>query len=178
MDRRLIVGIALASVAAFSAAGCGSDSKEAKEAPEVVWAGKACGALKQTSALPVPQIEPANVAKSKASLVNMLEGIGQRMRTMEMALAGLGKPPVPNGDALYRTTMGRLTSTHSGVTTAKRRLEQAKVTDAKSLKGAMDQMKKAFGSYNGYQGPQADLRADPALNAAFAKAPACQTAKG
>ncbi|TDC81171.1 hypothetical protein [Actinomadura sp. 7K507] len=174
MVRRFIGGVVLASVAAFSVAGCG---EEKKEGPEVAWAGKACGVLTKGGPLPVPKLNNASVVKSKASLVKLLEGVSERMRTLEMGLSGLGAPPVDDGEALLNTVMSNLTSTHSTVTTASRNLERAKVNDKKSLQQAVGQMGRAFGKYNTYQGPEQDFRKNPKLNAAFDKAPECK-AKG
>lgn len=173
MVRRFIAGAALASVAACSVAGCGSEEK--KDGPEVAWAGKACGVLTKGAPLQVPKLDNAGVVKSKASIVKLLEGISDRMRTLEMGLAGLGAPPVDNGQAVFTTAMGNLTSTHSTVTTASRNLERARVTDKKSLERAVGQLGKAFGKYGAYQGPVQDFRKNPKLNAAFDKAPACKS---
>ncbi len=170
MVRRFIAPVALASVVVLSAAGCGS---EKKEAPEVAWAAKACGVLAQGAPLRVPKLDGADVLKSKASLVKLLESISARMRTLETGLSGLGAPPVDNGQALLSGAMRNLTSTHSTVTTASRQLERGKVDDRKSLRRAVGQIGKAFGRYSSYQGPEQDFRKDPKLNAAFAKAPAC-----
>ncbi|MFI0351214.1 hypothetical protein [Actinomadura sp. 9N407] len=175
MVRRLIVGVALASSAALSVAGCGSD--EPKEAPEVAWAGKACGVLNQGKTLAVPKIDAVDVVQSKQNLVTMLDDISARLKTLSMDMQGLGAPPVPGGQAVHATAMGRLTSTSSAVTTASRQLRKAKVTDAKSLQRAIKRVGAAFAAYSGYQGPQQDLRANPALNSAFAKAPGCQAEK-
>lgn len=172
MARRFIAGVALASAVAFSAAGCGSEEK--KDGPEVAWAGRACTVMTQAAPLQVPKLNNANVLKSKASLVKLLDGITKRMRTLEVKLSGLGVPPVDNGEALLSTAMRNLTSTHSTVTTASRNLERAKVTDKKSLQRAVTQLGNAFGRYNTYQGPEQDFRKDPKLNAAFNKAPACK----
>ncbi|TDD67918.1 hypothetical protein E1293_37475 [Actinomadura darangshiensis] len=171
MVRRSIALVALASAAALSVAGCGS---EKKEAPEVAWAGRACGVMTQSSPLPVPKLDNASVLKSKASFVQLLDGISDRMRTLEVKLSGLGAPPVEGGDALLRTTMSNLTRTHSTVTTASRQLAKAKVNDKRSLQQAVGRVGKAFGQYNTYQGPEQDLRKNPKLNAAFGKAPACK----
>jgi hypothetical protein len=171
MVRRSVALVALASAAALSVAGCGS---EKKDGPEVAWAGKACGVLKQDAPLQVPKLDNASVLKSKASMVKLLDGIGDRMRTMEVKLSGLGAPPVDGGEALLSTTMRNLTRTHSTVTTATKQLQQAKVTDKRSLQRAVTQVGRAFGQYNTYQGPEQDLRKNPKLNAAFDKAPACK----
>ncbi|TMR38768.1 hypothetical protein [Actinomadura geliboluensis] len=170
MVRRFIVPVALASAMALSAAGCGT---EKKDPPEVAWAGRACAVLAQGAPLQVPKLDGADVLKSRASLVKLLDGISTRMRTLETGLSGLGAPPVDNGEAVMAGAMRNLTSTHSTVTTASRRLEQAKVTDAKSYRQAVGQIGRAFSRYSAYQGPEQDLRKDPKLNAAFAKAPGC-----
>ncbi|MFG2087475.1 MULTISPECIES: hypothetical protein [unclassified Spirillospora] len=172
MVRRFIAGVALASVAACSVAGCGSEEK--KESPEVAWAGKACGVLTKGAPLQAPKLDNASVLKSKASLLKLLEGISDRMRKLEMGLTGLGAPPVDNGEAVFKTAMSNLMSTHSTVTTASRNLERAKVTDKKTLQRAVGQIGQAFGKYNTYQGPEQDFRKSPELNAAFDKAPACK----
>ncbi|MGP4029343.1 hypothetical protein [Actinomadura sp. 3N407] len=172
MVRRFIAGVALASVAACSVAGCGSEEK--KDGPEVAWAEKACGVLTKGAPLQVPKLDNASVLTSKASIVELLEGISERMRKLEMGLAGLGAPPVNNGEAVFRSAMSNLTSTHSTVTTASRNLQRAKVTDKKSLQQAVGQIGKAFGKYNTYQGPEQDFRKNPKLSAAFDKAPACR----
>jgi hypothetical protein len=171
MVRRSIALVALASAAALSVAGCGS---EKKDGPEVAWAGKACGVFTQNAPLQVPKLNNASVLKSKASFVQLLDGVGDRMRTLEVKLSGLGAPPVDNGEAVFSTTMRNLTRTHSTVTTASKQLQAAKVTDKRSLQRAVGQIGKAFGQYNTYQGPEQDLRKNPQLNAAFAKAPACR----
>lgn len=171
MVRRSVALVALASAAALSVAGCGS---EKKDGPEVAWAGRACGVLTKSAPMQVPKLDGASVLKSKASLVQLLDGISDRMRALETSLSGLGAPPVDNGDALFSTTMNNLTRTHSTVTTASKNLKRAKVTDKRSLQRAVDQMGRAFGQYSGYQGPEQDLRKNPELAAAFAKAPACK----
>lgn len=172
MIRRMLAGATLASAVALSAAGCGSAEK--KDGPEVAWAGKVCGVLTQSAPLQVPKLNNANVLKSKASLIKLLDGISKRMRTLEVKLTGLGPPPVDNGEAVLSTAMRNLTSTHSTVTTASRNLERAKVTDKASLQQAVTQLGNAFGRYNTYQGPEQDFRKNPKLNAAFNKAPACK----
>jgi hypothetical protein len=175
MVRRLIVGVALAASAALSVAGCGTDKP--KQAPEVAWAAKACGVLNQGETLPVPKINSADAVRSKQALVTMLGDISARLKTLSMDLQGLGAPPVPGGQAVHATAMGRLTSTSSAVSTATRNLRKAKVTDTASLQRAIRQVGTAFTAYSDYQGPQRDLRANPALNSAFAKAPACRAGK-
>ncbi len=75
------------------------------------------------------------------------------MRTLEMSLSGLDAPPVDNGEALLSEAMRNLTSAHSTVTTASRRLERAKVADKKSLQQAVDQIGKAFGPTTATRGP-------------------------
>ncbi len=97
MVRRFIVPVALASAMALSAAGCGT---EKKDPPEVAWAGRACAVLAQGAPLQVPKLDSADVLKSRASLVKLLDGISTRMRTLETGLSGLGAPPVDNGEAV------------------------------------------------------------------------------
>ncbi|MFD0684244.1 hypothetical protein [Actinomadura fibrosa] len=175
--RRVVAGMALASAVAVAAGGCGSGGGEEKDGPEVAWAGKVCGAMNTGGNLSVPKIDNADVLKSRASIVKLLDDISQRMRKLETGLQGVGAPPVANGKALYTTAMGNLTRTHSTVTTASKSLHRAKVTDQKSFQRAVGRVGQAFGQFNTYQGPQQDFRKDPALNAAFEKAPACQATK-
>jgi hypothetical protein len=174
MVRRMIAGVALASAAALAVTGCSSDDDRPKVAPEVAWAGKACGVLNQTAAVPLPKTRTANVAQSKASIVKLLGDISTRLRTLSMNVQSLGAPPVPGGKELHATAMSRLTSTSSAVSTAKLNLERAKVTDRGSLKQAVDQVGKAFKAYGEYRGPQQDFRSNPTLNSAFAQVPACR----
>ncbi|MBO2455895.1 hypothetical protein J4573_53090 [Actinomadura barringtoniae] len=182
--RRIIVGVALASTATFSVAGCGSSSDDGGSGgsggaseKQVAWAAKACGVINQTPSLPVPKLELANAAKSKASIVKLLNDVSVRLRTLSMNLKGLGAPPVTGGEATFNATMSKLSMTSSTVSTARLRLQMAKVTDTKSLEQALGPVKQAFTQYGTYQGPQQDLRANPALATAFDKVPTCQPKK-
>lgn len=180
--RRIIVGAALASTATLSVAGCGSSSDDGGSGgggsdKQVAWAAKACGVINQTPSLPVPKLQLTNAVKSKQSIVKLLNDVSVRLRTLSMNLNGLGAPPVTGGQATFTATMSKLSMTSSTVSTAKLRLERAKVTDSKSLQQALVPVKAAFTQYGGYQGPQQDLRANPALATAFDKVPTCQPKK-
>jgi hypothetical protein len=180
--RRIIVGVALASTATFSVAGCGSSSGDdgggsGATDKQVAWAAKACGVINQTPSLPVPKLQLTNAAKSKQSIVKLLNDVSVRLRTLSMNLKGLGAPPVTGGEATFNAALSKLSMTSSTVSTARLRLQMAKVTDTKSLQQALGPVKQAFTQYGTYQGPQQDLRTNPALATAFDKVPTCQPKK-
>ncbi|MFD0906073.1 hypothetical protein [Actinomadura sediminis] len=172
MVRRVIAGAVLAGTAVLAAAGCGSEEK--KDPPEVAWAGKLCDISAQLPAMKVPELQAADAATSKKSLVQMLGDISQRMRTFESEMQRLGAPPVTGGEQLFKDAMTNLMQTRSTVSTASLRLEKADVKNEKSLQKAVGQMGDVFGRFQTYQGPRQDFAKNAELNAAFAKAPACK----
>ncbi|MEV5825982.1 hypothetical protein AB0L25_10430 [Spirillospora sp. NPDC052242] len=171
MVRRVIAGAVLAGTAVLAAAGCGSEEK--KEPPEIAWAGKLCDISARLPTMKVPELQAADAATSKKSLVQMLDDISQRMRTFETEMQELGAPPVTGGEQLYKDAMTNLMQTRSTVSTATLRLEKADVKNEKSLQKAVGQMGEVFGRFQTYQGPEQDFAKNAELKAAFAKAPAC-----
>lgn len=171
MVRRMIGGMALACIVAVPVAGCGGDDKSDAG---VAWAGKVCAGVKEnTRKVQLPTLDPSDAKKSKSVMLAFLKNMASQLEAQQKGVKAVGAPPVEEGRRTYDTTLANLAKLRGELVDVIKGLEKSKVTDMKSLSRALSSYQATMSAFNSYQGPAKELRANAALNTAFADAPQC-----
>jgi hypothetical protein len=189
MHRLLLVAVAAAAVilSGCSATVTGSpaptgavtgDTVVATTDP-VVWMDNVCGSLlpvQQSLATP-PQPsgdDPAALAKSISAF------LGRSASAIDESLAGLdavGPSPIADGDAAVAQLKSALTIIRTSFDRTKTAIDQIDPTNADDVATTLPTVFATLAEVAKIQGSTPDLQNNPALKAAAAQAPNCQTLK-
>ena len=174
--------IALAA-AAMSLTGCtttatGSASDAATSDP-VVWMNRVCGSLlpfQQTLKTAPPNTggDPTATAKSISAF------LGRNETAIDKALADLdaaGPSPIAGGDAAIAKVKSALTTIRASFTRTKAAVDNIDPNNAVEVASTLPTVFVSLAELVKIQGSTTDLRDNPALQAAAAQAPNCQSLK-
>jgi hypothetical protein len=173
MARRALTPVAVIAVAAASAAlvtGCGSKHSD----PNIAWAGSVCKAISSGgSQITMPTLLAKQPKDTKNNITAFLGNVTSQLSAIDSALKSAGPPPSGDGTAEYQKTQQTLTGIENRLSATRAKLARTPVTTAASLTAALKGFSDDLAAYGQYQGPVADMRADPRLQTAFDKAPEC-----
>lgn len=176
----LLLGTACTSTvpgAAAPAAGTTAAAPTTTAAADPVeWMDDVCGAL-------VPFLEAATDQPQldTSDPVGTVEGIstylGKVAASLDKALAQLkaaGPSPVVGGDKLVSRVAGALTTFKTTVTDAKTKIDAIDASDPQQLANDLPEAVAGLQELANFPDPTADLKANPELDRAAAKAPNCK----
>lgn len=173
MMRRLIAGAAVLAAAGAAVTGCGTQETDP---PGLAWASNVCSYVgKGASNLRMPQVDTSRPQVARDGIVMFLKTLSAQLDTLTVNLRAQGAPPVDGGKATYDSTMRTLTANKNALESTTTRLEQAKVTDAASLRKALTDAGNGVRKLVDYKGPAQDFRTNPALDKAFGQSPTCRS---
>lgn len=156
--------------------GCGGDDQQEAEKRAVAWAERVCATVadggKQLSK--PPRLNPSSPRSAKDSVVKYLGLLDGALAAMEAELRKAGSPPVRDGVSAYVKALQTVDEIQGAVGKAVTGLRKAKVSDKPALRKALNNAGKEMAKVRQIEGPAADLKANPALYAVFAKAPTCR----
>ena len=178
MFRRL-VSLVCVAVSGLVVAGC-SDSDGDSDGPAVAWVERVCASVEkgaQTLASP-PAADLADPQTAKTAFTDYLGRVSQALDTVSAGIRDAGQPPVDDGQRAVDNAMGTISEIKTAIETARTRVAGLPVTDPAGFQQALNDVGAGLAKINGVEGPTKDLKANPALNEAFGKAPACQRIDG
>ncbi len=154
----------------------GSSAQAATTDDPVAWADKVCGSLLPfvEASTTEPKIDQNNPAATVKALSDYL---GKAVSSIDQSLAGLdaaGPAPVADGDAVVTRLKETLTTVRTSFDKAKTAIDKVDPNNLTELATALPEALAPLQDLNNIQNPTADLKTNPALEAAAAKAPNCQ----
>ncbi len=164
------------AVAILTAAGCGSNSTP-DSAAAVSWADRVCASIQHGAAdlsHPPAIDENADPQAAKNGLVDYLGKLSRALDTVAIGIRNAGPAPVANGQATVDKAMSTITETKTAVDSARIKLQQLAVTNPASFQQAIADAGTIMQRVSNAEGPQKDLKANPDLSQAWAKAPSCK----
>ncbi|GLZ42354.1 hypothetical protein [Actinokineospora sp. NBRC 105648] len=180
-----MVGRALAVVFSgllvCAAAGCGSDSPApAPQAPAVGWVDRVCQAVEANGARlsALPPIDPGKPAEARDGLLAFLGTLSEALTSVNDGITGAGAPPVANGGPAVDKALAGIDGAKTSLDSAKSKLAAIPVTDPVAFQAAITELGPSLGALTDSDGPLKDLRENPEINDAYAKAPTCRKLDG
>ncbi|OLR92091.1 hypothetical protein [Actinokineospora bangkokensis] len=181
--RRVVPALASVAIAIGSLSACGSDSGSGSGGsagpasdPAVAWMDKVCGSLaaggKQLSE--IPSVDPTDPSKAKAGLVTFLTNLSTALGSVSTSIKDAGVPPVADGQATVDKAQATIDGARTSLDSAKTRLEAVSATDPVAFTNALQEISPSLSAFSNTEGPLKDLKANPELNEAFGKTPACK----
>jgi hypothetical protein len=160
--------------------GASTDSGGGAVAPTtdpVAWTDKVCGSLLplQQSFDAPPSFDQSDPAAGIKSLSDFL---GKGVTVIDQAVSGLdaaGPSPVADGDAAVAKIKTTLTTVRSSFNQAKTEIDKIDPNNVQDLITGLPKAVAPLQDLSQLKNPAADLQSNPQLDAAFAKAPNCQT---
>jgi hypothetical protein len=184
MIRRLATSGALIGAVALALAGCGSSGSNSPSGttanvlddPAVAWAEQVCKVVSSQAATlsQPPNIDPTNPAKTKDGYVEFLSRLSKAVGVFADGIKNAGTPPVANGQTAADTAVATLVDGKKSIDAAISKAKATPVTDPASLAKLQTALDADLAKSGDAKNPVNDLKANPALEAAFAKAPTCQ----
>jgi hypothetical protein len=142
----------------------------------VAWTDKVCGSLlpfvKAASTEPqFNQSDPGDAVKALSTY------LGGAVSSIDQALTGLdaaGPAPVADGDAIVSKLKQTLTTVRTSFNQAKTAIDKVDPNNVAEIATALPEALAPLQSLSSLQDPTTDLKSNPELEAAAAKAPNCQ----
>ena len=187
--RRLLVVVTAATLAlsgcsatvtgspAPTGASTNGDDAVAATTDPVAWSDKVCGSL-----LPLQQsfeTPPSFDQNDPAAAVKALSDfLGKGVTAIDQAVTGLdaaGPSPLPDGDAAVAKIKTTLTTVRSSFDQSKTAIDKIDPNNVQDLITGLPKAVAPLQDLSQLKNPATDLQTNPQLEAAFAKAPNCQT---
>jgi hypothetical protein len=158
----------------------GGSSALAPNAPmttdPVAWTDQVCGSLLPfvEASTTEPQFDQSNPSAAVKALSDYL---GKAVSTIDQALTGLdaaGPAPVADGDAIVAKLKTTLTTVRGSFDKAKTAIDKVDPNNITELATALPEALAPLQDLSQLQDPTTDLKTNPELEAAAAKAPNCQ----
>ncbi|HEU5470511.1 MAG TPA: hypothetical protein VFV67_07645 [Actinophytocola sp.] len=178
MSRRVLPFVVSVLLTGLVAVGCGTD--EDPDAPAVAWAEQVCASVERgaaTLASP-PATDPNDPQGAKVVLADYLGRVSQALDTVAGGIREAGAPPVDDGQRAVDDALRTITELRAALDSAKNRVARLETTDPAGFQQALTEVGNGLAEVGGVEGPTKDLKANPALNTAFGKAPTCQKVDG
>ena len=187
----LLAGLAAAALALTgcstavtgSPVGANSDAAGTTALPPtpdpVVWMDRVCGSLLplQQTLKTVPQDNGDDATATAAAISAFLGRSATALDTTLTALAAAGPSPVAGGDAAIAEVESALTTIRKSFTRMKTALDNIDPTNAIEVASVLPTVFVSLAELVKIQNSATDLRDNPALQAAAARAPNCQSLK-
>ncbi|WP_026422886.1 hypothetical protein [Actinokineospora inagensis] len=142
------------------------------------WAEKVCAAAAPdiTALGQGPQIDPSDMTKVKAGMVDYLAKVVTATGKLADKLGSLGTPPVPNGQEVVTRARAGLDQAKTSVQNARAQLDKVSVADPAAFQGAFTNITQELQKVPQLGDPLSVLRgANGDLDAALDAAPSCKS---
>ncbi|HET9137982.1 hypothetical protein [Actinophytocola sp.] len=178
MSRRRSPALVSLIVSGLAVAGC-SGAEDDSGGPAVAWAERVCASVEQgAQGLALPAADLTDPQAAKTAFDAYLGQVAQALDRVSAELRAAGAPPVADGQQAVDSAMGTITEIKTAIEGARTRVAALPVTDAGSFQAALNDVGTGLAKIDSVEGPTKDLKANPALNEAFGKAPACRRIDG
>ena len=142
----------------------------------VAWTDQVCGSLLPfvEASTTEPQFDQSNPGAAVKALSDYL---GKAVSTIDQALTGLdaaGPAPVADGDAIVAKLKATLTTVRGSFEKSKTAIDKVDPNNITELATALPEALAPLQDLSQLQDPTTDLKTNPELEAAAAKAPNCQ----
>lgn len=173
MNRMTRAMLAAASMS-LVLAGCVGSSDDPEPTAQDKWATSLCeGLAPTTAAIEPPSTDAADVAETKAAILDFLRTIRERLDSQAQVLADAGAPPEVDA-AAYDAAQQSLADGSATLSDVIKRLKKADPQDATQMQDSLLQVSESLAGSATYQGPLAELSAsDKSLEKAFENSKEC-----
>jgi hypothetical protein len=149
-------------------------AKDKKElaSPNGKWATSVCnGLVKGTLELQPPNVDPANPASTRTSLISFFKQVGDQLEGQVKVLKDAGKPPT--GIDTYKSSIRRLEKIKRSVRELGENVEESNATSEADITAVVAGLGKQMNALSSYGGPVVDLSKNKDLAKVLSAEPAC-----